>query len=61
MTTLEKELFYQDSKAKFLSIIDQYELNKIRVCYSGGSDSDSILWLLRSFGYNIKSVFIILD
>ena len=57
MTTLEKELFYQDSKAKFLSIIDQYELNKIRVCYSGGSDSDSILWLLRSFGYNIKSVF----
>jgi len=50
-------LFYQDTKAKFLSIIDKYDLDKVRVSYSGGSDSDSTLWLLRSFGYNIKSVF----
>jgi len=50
-------LFYQDTKAKFLSIIDRYNLDKVGISYSGGSDSDTTLWLLRSFGYEIKSVF----
>jgi 3'-phosphoadenosine 5'-phosphosulfate sulfotransferase (PAPS reductase)/FAD synthetase len=54
---LEDYLVYVDTFAKINSILDEYKNKEIRLSYSGGSDSDTVAWLLRYLGYNIKFVF----
>lgn len=54
---IEKSLVHIDSFTKTISVLDGYKDKNIRVCYSGGSDSDDMLWLLKYMDYNIKAVF----
>jgi 3'-phosphoadenosine 5'-phosphosulfate sulfotransferase (PAPS reductase)/FAD synthetase len=54
---IEKQLIYIDTFAKATSVLDEYKDKKIRMAYSGGSDSDTCLWLLRYLGYEVDSVF----
>lgn len=54
---IDDQLVFVDTFAKINSVLQKYNLEKVRVCYSGGSDSDTLLWLLKNNGYNIKSVF----
>lgn len=37
--------------------MEQNKGKNMRVAYSGGSDSDCMMWLFRSLGYNIPAVF----
>lgn len=53
---LEDKLVYIDTFAKVHDVLSIYEGKEIRVSYSGGSDSDTVLWLLRYLNYNVKSV-----
>lgn len=54
---MTNSLPYIDTYSKLSSLLPQYNKDKVRVCYSGGSDSDTMLWLLRSFGFKFTSVF----
>jgi len=54
---IEDQLVFIDTFAKLDSIMDKYKNKKIRVAYSGGSDSDNVMWLLRTRGYNVPAVF----
>lgn len=53
---LGKNLTFVDTFAKIESVMNLYEGKEVRVSYSGGSDSDTVAWLLRYMGYNIKMV-----
>lgn len=53
----EHEFAIEDAKAKFISVMSKHNIEQVSISYSGGSDSDSILWLSRECGYNIPSVF----
>jgi 3'-phosphoadenosine 5'-phosphosulfate sulfotransferase (PAPS reductase)/FAD synthetase len=37
--------------------MEEYKDKKVRIAYSGGSDSDTVMWLSRQLGYNITAVF----
>ncbi len=54
---LDNILLYVDTYAKVNSVMQDYKNKKIRVAYSGGSDSDTVMWLLKYLGYNINGVF----
>lgn len=54
---LEDSLFFVDAVAKMKSVLADYEGKEWRVAYSGGADSDTVLWLLKYAGYEPKSVF----
>ena len=53
---LDDKLIYVDTYAKIESVMDAYKDKNVRVAYSGGSDSDAVMWLLRSMGYDIPAV-----
>jgi len=53
---LENHLVFVDTFAKIESVIPTYDLSKIRISYSGGSDSDTVAWLMKYLGYNVKMV-----
>jgi 3'-phosphoadenosine 5'-phosphosulfate sulfotransferase (PAPS reductase)/FAD synthetase len=53
---LEDYLVFVDTFAKIKSVMGQHEGKEIRLSYSGGSDSDTVAWLLRYLGYNVKMV-----
>jgi len=53
---LDEHLVFVDTFAKVRSVMEQFEGKEVRVSYSGGSDSDCVLWVLRHVGYNVKSV-----
>lgn len=42
---------------KTREVLDAYEGQNVRVAYSGGSDSDDVMWVLRILGYNVPAVF----
>ena len=52
-------LTFVDSMAKAQAILDMTILSndKWRVAYSGGSDSDTMMWFLRHLGYEPHAVF----
>lgn len=54
---LDNQLFVVDAIAKTHSVMQQFEGKNIRVAYSGGSDSDTVLWFLRWLGYEVPAVF----
>lgn len=47
------EFVIEDTYAKMRAVMGQHEGQNIRVAYSGGSDSDTIMWMLRWQGYNV--------
>lgn len=53
MTNYSFEL--EDTIAKIKSVLPDYD--KIRIAYSGGSDSDVVLHLIKLAGFNVKAVF----
>jgi predicted phosphoadenosine phosphosulfate sulfurtransferase len=55
--TLENQLFFVDAVAKTHAVMEKYQDKTVRVAYSGGADSDSVLWLLRYCGYDVQGVF----
>jgi 3'-phosphoadenosine 5'-phosphosulfate sulfotransferase (PAPS reductase)/FAD synthetase len=57
MKELENHLFFIDAFSKIKAVMKSFEGKEIRMAYSGGSDSDDCLWMLREAGYNVKSVF----
>lgn len=50
------ELAITDAIAKTHSVMAKHVGKNVRVAYSGGSDSDSVMWLLRDAGYNVTGV-----
>jgi len=46
-----------DTFAKIDSIMSEYKNKNWRVAYSGGSDSDTVMWLFRYCGYEPHGVF----
>jgi 3'-phosphoadenosine 5'-phosphosulfate sulfotransferase (PAPS reductase)/FAD synthetase len=56
-STLENSLFFVDAIAKIKSVLSDYKDKKWRVAYSGGSDSDTTMWILRYAGFEPKAVF----
>lgn len=57
LTDVEKEIIIQDAIAKTHEIVgEKFNGKNIRVAYSGGSDSDTIMHILRSCGYDITGV-----
>lgn len=54
---LEKHLVFIDTFAKFRSVMNEYKGKKVRIAYSGGADSDDMLWLSKLLGYDISAVF----
>jgi len=48
----DSNLTFLDASAKIQSVFHEYKDKKIRVAYSGGSDSDTSLWILRYEGFN---------
>lgn len=57
MNNIEQEFFVIDAYAKLKSILKNYQKKDIRVAYSGGADSDTVMFILRKLGYNISGVF----
>jgi len=53
---LENNLIFVDTFAKVRSVLDSFEGREVRLSYSGGSDSDTVAWVLRYCGYNVKMV-----
>jgi 3'-phosphoadenosine 5'-phosphosulfate sulfotransferase (PAPS reductase)/FAD synthetase len=53
---LEDYLVYNDTFSKVKSVLGEYKNDEIRVAYSAGSDSDTMMWLLRYMDYNIKAI-----
>lgn len=54
MEESEFEFILKDTEAKMKSVMSKH--NIIRVAYSGGSDSDTVMHLLLKNGYNVKGV-----
>ena len=55
--SLTTELAVVDTEAKMHSVLAKYEVDKVRIAYSGGADSDVVLALTQLAGYSLKSVF----
>ena len=55
--SLTYELKIIDSEAKAHSVMKMHEGQNIRIAYSGGSDSDTMMWFFRKLGYDIPGVF----
>lgn len=55
--SLSYELKMVDTEAKFHSVMKKHEGDNVRIAYSGGSDSDCLMWLSRLYGYNVTGVF----
>lgn len=53
----EFEFTLKETKIKTDQILGKYPPDRIRIAYSGGSDSDIVLHLMRELGYEIKAVF----
>ena len=51
------KLVFVDTFAKIDSVMSEYKNKNWRVAYSGGSDSDTVMWLLRYCGYEPRGVF----
>lgn len=47
----------EDAIAKAHSVLSKYDIDKVKVAYSGGSDSDTVLWFLKNIGYDVGAVF----
>lgn len=56
MEKLEDYLVFVDTFAKVHDVMKKHEGENIRISYSGGSDSDSVAWLMRYLGYDVKMV-----
>jgi len=54
---LSKNETIKKSLDKTIAVLDSYDIDRVRIAYSGGSDSDDVLWITRILGYNIPSVF----
>lgn len=54
---IENELVFVDTFAKMESVMEQFKDKKVRIAYSGGADSDTLLWLFRYKGYDVSAVF----
>ena len=54
---LQNSLPFVDAVAKLHSVMSKYEDKKVVISYSGGTDSDSIMWLYRTLGYNTPAIF----
>lgn len=54
---VENTLVFVDSFAKTQSVMEQFKDKKIRIAYSGGADSDTIMWLMKWLDYNVIGVF----
>lgn len=54
---IEDNLVFVDTFAKTHSIMEQFAGKNVRVAYSGGSDSDTVMWLLKFLGYDVTGVF----
>lgn len=46
----------QDTLAKTKSVMNNNKHQNVRVAYSGGSDSDTVMWVLRQAGFEVKGV-----
>jgi 3'-phosphoadenosine 5'-phosphosulfate sulfotransferase (PAPS reductase)/FAD synthetase len=54
---LKNKFVFVDTFAKTNSVMSMWADKKVRVAYSGGADSDDMMWLLRLLGYDIPAVF----
>ena len=54
---IEDNLDVVDAYAKLDSVMQEYKDKNVYVSYSGGSDSDTIMWMLRNKGYSVAAVF----
>lgn len=54
--TISHHLTFVDTFAKTISTLDEFKGKNVRVAYSGGADSDTVMWLLRWLGYDITGV-----
>jgi hypothetical protein len=56
-SSLSYELKMVDTEAKLHSVMEKHKNDNIRIAYSGGSDSDCMMWLFKNLGYNVAGVF----
>jgi 3'-phosphoadenosine 5'-phosphosulfate sulfotransferase (PAPS reductase)/FAD synthetase len=56
-TLPQDKLAYVDAYAKTQAIMNSHGGENIRVAYSGGADSDTVMWLLRYLGYSVPAIF----
>lgn len=55
--SIESRLVFVDTFAKTNAVLEDYHGKQIRVAYSGGADSDDVLWILRELGHKVQAVF----
>lgn len=51
------EFQLEDTIVKIKSVLSAFNLDKIRIAYSGGSDSDIVIHLIKKSGFDVISVF----
>ena len=52
----EYEFILKDTIAKTKSVLKDFDLDKVRIAYSGGSDSDTTMWIVKMAGFDVKAV-----
>ena len=57
LNKLNYEFILEDTYTKMDSIMEEYKNKNICISYSGGSDSDTLMFLFKNKGYNIKGLF----
>lgn len=51
------EFQLEDTIVKIKSVLSTFNLDKVRIAYSGGSDSDIVIHLIKKSGFDVISVF----
>lgn len=48
---------FKTTYEKINNVMSAHEGENISISYSGGADSDTIMWLIRNLGYSVKGIF----
>lgn len=54
---LKDTIFFEQAAEKTHHIMEMHKGDNVRIAYSGGSDSDTMMWFMKLLGYNIPAVF----